>query len=415
MVLFRLIFESFNFALQALVSNRTRSVLSLLGISIGIIAIVSVFTVIDSLEIKIKDSLKSLGENVIYVQKWSWEFGADYPWWKYMNRPHPSISEMDRLATLSDRAEAVSFVVTSNNKTIKFRNNSIENSTIVAASGNYEKIKSFELEEGRYFSPSELLNGRDNIVIGADIASNLFPFESSLGKKISVLGRKLTIIGVFKKEGESIVGNSSDNTVIIPINFARNILDIRSDRVQPTIMVKGKANVSNIELKDELHGLMRSLRKLKPLEPDDFSLNEVSLLSTRLDSLFAIIELAGLVIGGFSLVVGGFGIANIMFVSVKERTHIIGIQKSLGAKNYFILLQFLIESVLLSLSGGIIGLIVIFAGTVASTYIFDFKIVLSVSNIILGISVSGIIGIIAGFIPAYRGANMNPVEAIRLT
>ncbi len=413
MLLLRLIGESFLFAIHSLAANKTRTILSLLGISIGIFAIISVFTVIDSMERRVRDSVKSLGENVIYIQKWSWEFNSDYPWWKYMNRPVPKYSEMQELERILKNSEALAFEVSANNKTVKYRNYTAENSSVIGTSFNFNKIKSFELQEGRYFSFSESNTGKNFAIIGATIADNLFSLSNPLGKSISVLGRKLTIIGVFKKEGESVIGNSMDNTVLIPLNFARNVVDVRNDRSQPLIMVKAKAGVSNMELVDELRGVMRSVRSLTPREDDDFSLNEASLLSNKLDNLFNMIGVAGWIIGGFSILVGGFGIANIMFVSVKERTNIIGIQKSLGAKSYFILFQFLTESVILSLIGGAIGLLVIFAGTIISTLGFGFDIGLSLNNIILGLSVSGIIGVVSGFIPAYKASEMNPVEAIR--
>lgn len=413
MLLLRLIGESILFALHSLTANKTRTFLSLLGISIGIFAIISVFTVIDALENNVRNSVKSLGENVIYIQKWSWEFGADYPWWKYVNRPVPTNSEMEELSRALNNAEAVAFVVAANNKTIKYRNFSAENTAIIGASHNYNKIKSFELREGRYFSLPESNNGRNFAIIGAEIADNLFPSGRSLDKDITIFGRKATVIGVFRKEGESIIGNSMDNTVLIPLNYARSLIDTRSERSQPLIMVQGKPGISNTELIDELRGAMRSIRTLKPREDDDFSLNEASLLSSRLDSLFNLIATAGWIIGGFSIIVGGFGIANIMFVSVKERTNVIGIQKSLGAKNYFILLQFLVESVILSLIGGGIGLLVVFSGTIISNVAFGFDVNLTLDNILLGLIVSGLIGVLSGFIPAFKASKMDPVEAIR--
>jgi putative ABC transport system permease protein len=232
-------------------------------------------------------------------------------------------------------------------------------------------------------------------------------------EEITVMGRKVKIIGVFKKEGESMVGNSSDDEIVVPVNYARTLVDLKSERIQPMIMVKGREGVSNYELIEELRGIMRSIRKLHPREEDSFALNQASLISAGLDSIFSVINKAGWLIGIFSILVGGFGIANIMFVSVKERTHIIGIQKSLGAKNYFILLQFLSESVILCLIGGMIGLFVVFLGTLAANAILDAGVGLTEGNIFLGLFVSAIIGVISGFIPAYTASQMDPVEAIR--
>ena len=413
MLFLKLCKESFLFAINALVVNKLRTVLSLLGISIGIFAIISVFTVVDSLQDNLQTSISSLGDNVIYVQKWPWEFGSDYPWWKYMNRPLPGYSELEEVRKRTTLAKAISFMADLPGSIIKYKENSVENADFIGVASDYENIKSFEIAEGRYFTANEIEYGRGICLIGADIADNLFAGRTALGETISAEGRKLEIIGVFKKEGISMVGNSMDNMLIIPINYARNIIDIRKDRMDPFIMVKGKEGITNEQLMDELRGVMRAIRKLKHKEDDNFALNETKMISLQVESLFSFVNIAGWVIGGFSILVGGFGIANIMFVSVKERTNIIGIQKSLGAKNYFILLQFLVEAVVLSLLGGIIGLILVYIGTLIAGGMFDFGLNLTKGNILLGLFVSGFIGMVSGFIPAWNASRLDPVEAIR--
>ena len=245
------------------------------------------------------------------------------------------------------------------------------------------------------------------------VAQGLFGKENPVGQQIKVFKRKLTVIGVFGVEGESIFGNSVDNQVLAPIHFARQVMRIDKRSSNPTIMVKGKGGVTTEELKDELQGVMRSIRRLKPTAPDNFSLNEISILSNSLDSLFSIIGIAGTIIGGFSILVGGFGIANIMFVSVKERTHLIGIEKSLGAKNWFIMIEFLSEAVFLSLLGGITGLLIVVGLTALASYAADVELYLTVENILWGVGISVIIGLIAGIIPAYLASKLSPVEAIR--
>lgn len=404
--------ESFLFAYHALVSNKLRTILSLLGITIGIFAIISVFTVIDSLEKNIRTSVASLGENVVFIQKWPWEFGKDYPWWKYMNRPVPAVVELPELQRRSQYAEAMTFTINANN-TVKFENNSIENINITCVSHDYNKVKTFELQDGRYFTEMESTAGRNIAVIGDNVAKSLFENKNPIGESIKIIGRKISVIGIFKKEGSSIVGKSLDDMVLIPINYARNIVDLRSDRLDPMVMIRAKDGINNEALKSELTGIMRSIRKLKPLADDDFALNETSMLSKGFDPIFEIIGLAGWIIGGFSIIVGGFGIANIMFVSVKERTNLIGIQKSLGAKNYFILTQFLIESVLLSLLGGLIGLLLVFIIAFFINIFADLGITLNQSNVILAITVSVLIGVISGFVPAYTASQLDPVEAMR--
>lgn len=407
-----LIIESLRFAWHSLSANKLRTFLSLLGITIGIFSIITVFTVVDSLESNVRKSVASLGDNVIFIQKWPWEFGGDYPWWKYLNRPVPNIEELPEVMKRSTLAETGAFVA-STTKTVKYRNNNIENVELKCVSHSFDEVKSFEIIEGRYFTEQESASGKNKAIIGYAIALNLFGNVNGVGKSISVMGKKFEVIGVFEKEGSSAIGNSMDNVVLVPINYARNILDLRSERLDPTIYLKAKPGISNEALKDETTGIMRNVRKLKPMADVNFALNETSMLTKGFDSIFMVIGLAGWVIGGFSIIVGGFGIANIMFVSVKERTSLIGIQKSLGAKNIFILTQFLTESVILSLVGGIIGLLVVLGGLFAVNYMFDLGIVLTNSNIILALTISILIGVISGFIPSYTASQLDPVEAMR--
>lgn len=412
MLFFTLFKESILFAWHSLAANKLRTFLSLLGITIGIFAIIVVFTIVDSLENNIRSSIQSLGDNVVFVQKWPWSFGPDYPWWKYMNRPVPAYEEVADLQRKSKTAEAMAFRI-GGRRTLKYKANIIENAVVAGVSYDFYKIKSFEIPEGRYFTEAEVNAGNNVAILGSKIAEGLFPNSPAVGQEIKIAGKKAFVIGVFKKEGESMLGNTMDNQVITPFNFARFILDVHSENSDPYIAVKARPGVTNAQMIDELTGIMRGVRHLKPLADDDFALNETNLLSKNFDILFDIIGMAGWIIGGFSILVGGFGIANIMFVSVKERTNIIGIQKSLGAKNYFILMQFLCESVFLSLIGGLVGLLLTYLITFAAKGAIDMEITLTQSNIILGITISVLIGIISGFVPAYSASQLDPVEAIR--
>ena len=414
MLLFlRLFQESYLFALRALISNKVRTSLSLLGITIGIFSIISVFTVFDSFENSIKKSIETLGSNVLFVQKWPWSMGGDYPWWKYMSRPETRHNELELIRKKSTASEFSAYYA-GTNRNVKFEGKTLEDATIIAVSHDYDKVMLFELEEGRYLTQTESQSGRAVAVVGSDITNNLIGANiDPLGKRISVFGIKVEIIGVFKKEGNDTFGNSNDNMVLVPVNFGRNYIDLNSDNIGSAIIVKAKKNVSNDELRDELTGIMRSARKIKPAAEDNFAINETSVITKGFDSLFSVIAVVGWVIGGFSLLVGGFGIANIMFVSVKERTGIIGIQKSLGAKNAFILFQFLFEAVFLSLLGGIIGLIIVYVGTLIVFYSFDMTLTLTTGNIMLGIMVSAIIGLVSGIVPALSASRLNPVDAMR--
>ena len=411
MVVFRLIRESFIFAVQSLMANKLQTALSLLGITIGIFSVITVFTLIDSLESKIRNSINSLGSEVVYVQKWPWIFG-DYPWWKFYQRPVPNIKDMYAIQNRAKTAKYVGFTA-SVRKSISHKNERVESASIVASTYDYQYINDFDINQGRYFSPLEMKSGHAVVIIGSEIAEALFKERNPIGKQVKILGRKITIIGVFAKEGNDMLNNSNDNRAVISVNFARNIVNLRSGRLDPTIQVIPKEGISSEQLKDDIRAALRAHHRLKPTQDDDFALNEISTIITNFDGLFKTIGIAGWFIGGLSLMVGGFGIANIMFVSVRERTSQIGIQKALGAKNFFVLFQFLFESVFLSLFGGLIGLIIVSLGVAIASYGFDFPLIMSLGNISLGIMVSLIIGLVAGMIPAIMASRLSPVEAIR--
>lgn len=409
----RLIKESILFASHSLLANKLRTFLSLLGITIGIFAIITVFTVVDSLEKNIRGSIESLGNNVVIVEKWPWTFGPNYPWWRYMLRPNAQVNDLEAILKHSETVEAGTFKVDVR-KTIQRFSSSIERAHVCGVSGGYEHVSKFEIENGRFFTQLEADNGRNVAVIGKTIEEGLFsPGENPVGRTIKIFGRNFEVIGVVKKEGESMLGDSKDDQVMIPVNYIRNIIDVRQEQNQPRLAIKAKEGVSNEQMKDELTGILRSHRRLAPGAEDNFALNEASVLSKQFDGLFDVIGTVGWIIGGFSILVGGFGIANIMFVSVKERTNLIGIQKSLGAKNYFILLQFLTEAVFLSIFGGAIGLLFIWFITLIAGDSFGMEITLTMANVVLGLTVSFLIGVISGFVPAYGASQLDPVEAIR--
>jgi putative ABC transport system permease protein len=411
-IFLKLLRESYLFALHEIAVNKVRTLLSLLGITIGIFSIIAVFTIFDSLESTIRSSINSLGNDVLFVQKWPWSMGGDYPWWKYMNRPEAKPSELKEIQRRS-QASIASGYAAGVNETIKYREKSIKDASIIMISEDYDKVMPVDIAEGRYISPLEFSSGRAVVVIGSDIAADLLQTTDPIGKKIRIFGMNTEVIGVTKKEGNNVFDNGGDKQLVVPLNFARNHTDLRD--LQGMIVVKAKPGVSLDELKDELTGIMRSIRKLQPKAEDNFAINQTDIISKGFDKLFGVIAMVGWVIGGFSLLVGGFGIANIMFVSVKERTRIIGIQKSLGAKKYFIMLQFLFEAVFLSLFGGILGLLIVFILAFTVSHVYDMHLILTQGNILLGISVSAFIGFVSGFIPAWNASRLDPVEAMRST
>jgi putative ABC transport system permease protein len=277
----------------------------------------------------------------------------------------------------------------------------------------FVNIRAFEVENGRYFSPDESASGKNVAVIGAVIAERLFEKADPVGKQFTISGKRTTVIGVFKKEGKGGISDSGmDEETLVPLNFGMTFINMKNMFLNATLMIKAKEGVPLQELSDETTMILRASRKLRPNETDDFALNKASLISQSFDGVFAGINIGGWVIGGFAILVGGFGIANIMFVSVRERTNIIGIQKALGAKKFFILQQFLVESMLLSVIGGLLGILMIFIATLVINYLYDLNMYLTVSNMFLAVFISGLIGVVAGYAPANTAAKMNPVEAI---
>jgi putative ABC transport system permease protein len=354
-----------------------------------------------------------LGSDVIYVAKWPWLFVDDYPWWKYINRPNPSYEEYKSLEKRLTLQSAVSISAVRGNLTAKYKSNSVGGMSVIGVSYQHDKVSDVRIEYGRYFSLQEVEGGANVAIIGAVLAEDLFAGENPIGKEIKVKEKVLRIIAVMKKQGANLMDTpSADNLCLIPFNyFMRNLANKK--RVNPTIAVKGNPETDEglLELENELKGTMRGVRGLKPKQEDSFALNRPEMLSSFIDSLIGQLNIAGWFISGFSLLVGGFGIANIMFVSVKERTNLIGIQKSLGAKNFFILAQFLFEAIFLSAIGGIAGLLCASLLTFLSTD--GFEIALKTSHIIQGLTISSFIGVLAGIIPAYVASRLDPVDAIR--
>ncbi|RPE07895.1 FtsX-like permease family protein [Chitinophaga lutea] len=409
----KILWSSFKMALQELRVNKLRTFLSLLGITIGIFCIIAVLTVTDSMESTIRNDLKSLGTNVVYLQKWPWD--GDGEWWRYMNRPEPEYSEMRSIKEKVATADAVTYLFSSGGRKIEFGADYMENVELLAVTMDLDKMQAVDIAAGRYFSPSELMNGSNVIVLGANIWEGLFfTADAAVGKVVRFSNRNCKVVGALKKKGESMMGGVfGDNTVIMPYLFARTIIDERRF-ADPFYMIRARPDVAVGELKDDLTGAMRAIHRLKPTQDNDFALNEITTVQGELESVFSVLNIAGWLIAGFALVVGGFGIANIMFVTVKERTNIIGLKKAIGARPGIILLEFLLEAILLCLIGGGLGLLLVFSGTLIAGNMFDsFQIALSTGNIVLGLSISAIVGILAGFIPAFTASRLDPVVAIR--
>ena len=412
----RLLKESFVFSFNALIANPVRTVLSLLGVTIGIFTIIAVLSTVDSLERSIKDNLSFLGTDNLRVEKWPWDFNnPSYEWWKFFRRPEPTYNEYEFLKENLSNAEAVEILTSRGGVNVKFNNNSsvIDNLNGVVFENQF--FGDWEFVSGRFFTQNETLIGSNAAIIGYKIMEDLFKTpEFAIGKQLKIKGKSYTIIGVTKEQGESFgAGDSFDRQMFIPFNSFKKIYKVGKKGSNAVLRVKGRGDEDPglINLEYELKGLLRAKRGIKPIEDDSFAINRPEYLASFVSAIFSTISIAGWVIGSFSILVGGFGIANIMFVSVKERVPIIGLQKSLGAKKYFILMQFLFESSFLSIFGGLFGIFFVFLLTLPDLGSFD--LVISLKNVIVGVSISSIIGILAGFFPALFASNLDPVEAIR--
>ncbi len=412
-VYLRVLKESINFAISALINNKLRTFLSLLGVTIGIFSIIAVLAAVDSLKSEIQDSLKGLDNSTIYLGNFS--FGpTEVPRWKWEQFPVASYEEYQYLKKNLNQVQAVAFNLNVRNETVKFEDRSVENANIGAFSHEYYDIESLQIEHGRFYNELESNNGAQVIVIGHEIATSLFyTVEQAVGKKVRLYGKKFTVIGVLKKEG-SIFNDSKDTFVFVPVNVIRNIFGANNRSLFPFIIMKPQPGADNEAFIADLKLKMRLKRGLRPEQEDDFFVNQLQGFADAIDDITGTMNLIGIIISAFSLLVGGFGIANIMFVSVKERTSLIGIQKSLGAKRRFILYQFLFEAMILAIIGGIFGLILVFfASLIASQFTGDFEFVLSPLNMLIGTVVAALIGLISGILPALKASKLDPVEAIR--
>ncbi|WP_192822254.1 ABC transporter permease [Rufibacter sp. LB8] len=416
MIYIRLVFESFRFAMQALRSNLLRTTLSLLGVTIGIFAIISVFTIVDSLERSIRQSMSFVGERVMYVEKFPWIFsgGPDIPWWKYQQRPPATTREYKFLEENLENAEAIALVSRRGGNILKHRNNSISGIMLQGVTQHFNKVAEVPIAEGRFFTQQEIEGSRNVIIIGHDIAENLYPNGNALGSDLRIRGQKFTVVGVMEKQGAGLFEGlpTNDKNSYTPFGTFGKMFASGPRGIQPVLMIKGLVDDPGMQnLEYEVRGKMRTIRGLKPYQEDNFAVNRSEMMADQISSLFSIIGFAGAIIGGFSILIGGFGIANIMFVSVKERTNIIGIQKSLGAKNFFILFQFLFESVFLSLIGGGVGILLV--SLITFIPMGSLEVILTPGNILLGLGVSVVIGVLSGIIPAVVASHLDPVIAIR--
>lgn len=415
MNLTRIIGTSIVQALQELRVNKLRTILSLLGITIGIFCIIAVLTVLDSMKNNIQKDMETLGSDVMYVGRWPWmDEGGEYKWWEYWRRP--SMTPMDVKAVESQVPDAAfaTLCLTIGNLNLKQYDQELSGINGYGVMNFFDKVQNIEIEKGRYLSFSELDGGNNTVVLGNEVYKGLFPNNPDpLGAGIYFLGHKFLVVGVMKKVGQNMAGFDFDNSIIFPYYAATNLVDARSFNYDPFLAVKARPGKNTDDLKYEVEGVLRKVRKVRPGQPNDFAINQLSQISAQLDVLFGTIDVIAMIIGGFSLLVGAFGIANIMFVTVKERTKVIGLKKAIGARSRSILTEFLVEAVTLCITGGLLGIVIVLLLSLAMTYGMDFHVTLSLKNFLIGIGISAVVGVLAGFIPARAASRLDPVVAIR--
>ncbi len=419
-IVVKLLQESVAFAFSQLKSDKFRTFLSLLGVSIGIFSIVAVFSAVDALQENVRKGLESFGSDVVMISQWpmgaeddedNTDMTQEYKWWEYMRRPAPTVQDFRFIKENSQTADAVAMTIQFY-KTVKYGRNSMSDCYVTAASYDWNLISKTDLELGRYFTEHEMDNGANVGIIGYNLWQELFGGSDPIGKQIKVGARNITVIGVYAKQGESMVqmGANTDEAVLVPLSVGKYLINLRWADI--SIFAKPKAGVEAQDFYDELTILMRSHRRLSPGEKNNFSLGKMTFIRDMVGGIFSMINTVGWVIAGFSLLIGGFGIANIMFVSVKERTNIIGIQKALGAKKYVILAQFLTEAVFLAIAGGIIGILLVSLVILFVPMGESFAMSISLGNVVSGLMIASIIGVISGMAPAWIAATLNPVDAI---
>jgi putative ABC transport system permease protein len=408
-------------AKESLVGNKLRSMLSILGIIIGIFSIVVVYAMVHSLEKNLNDSFSGFGKDVVFVQKWPWDqMGENYPWWKYLSRPQSSPEEGVFVEeNINPKfASGVAFSYQLNTK-VEYKNNALTDVTLRCVSYGYNVVQKVNIENGRYFSLQESLGGRNVAIIGYKVAENLFPNIDPIGKQIRIQDRPCIVIGVCAAEGQSLINLGPDEQIFVPVRYAMGFSNYREGEKGCQVLVKANPESNLDDLTFEVTELLKRYRRLKPNADLNFAVNRMSMVTSLITTFFSSVKSIGLIIGGFAMIVGCFGVANIMFVSVKERTQEIGIQKALGAKKTFILVQFLFESILLCIIGGLIGMFLVWLTLQAGNFMLsytDFKALrmfLSKEDIWLGIIVSVSVGLVAGFLPASTAARLNPVDAMR--
>lgn len=399
--------EASKIALSALWANKMRATLTTTCIVIGIVSVTAMNTITDGVDRTFDESMDMLGRNVVFVEKWPWGFGGEYKWWEYRNRREMRLEYVDQLRTLVPSASQVS-ASASRNTMIRYRDRSAENVQLNGATASYFQTAGLNIDDGRAFTAEEEHRAARVVVLGASVAESLFPDVDPLLKQVRIRGQRFTVIGILEKQGNFLGLEDTDNRMVIPVSAYGTIYDLRWG-IQLSIQFPDEETLAEGEY--EVIGAMRQIRGLDPLEDDDFAINQAALFEQEFQGMKVAIYGIGIFLTGLALFVGGIGVMNIMFVSVKERTREIGIRKAVGAKSWEIQLQFLLESIVICLFGGVIGVLLSIGVTQLINQIFVAY--MDWTTVLNAILICTAVGLLFGYLPSSRAANSDPIESLR--
>lgn len=392
--------------MQSIRANKLRSLLTTLGIIIGIVSVTSMNMMMSGINNAFQSTLNMIGNDVLYIQKFPWFINND-EFWVYRNRPELKEEYTD---FIREQSRFAMYVVPRafTGSEIRRNENSVSGLAVMGVVEDELKISGSDISEGRFITTAENDAARDVIVLGADVQNSLFPGESAIGQKVILQNRPYTVIGVLAKQGKFLGVFSRDNQVMIPFNTFKKYFGIRRG-IQIAVKLTSASVVE--DAKEELTLILKRVRRLGPGEEPNFAINQQEAFKQQLDGISSGIYGVGIFITSLSLIVGMIGVMNIMFVSVKERTREIGIRKALGATRRMVLAQFLIEAMTISSLGGLIGL----ALSAVLKFVIDsfFVAQMPLDVILVSIILSLLVGLIAGYLPANAAAKQDPIEALR--
>jgi putative ABC transport system permease protein len=402
--------EIFRMALGAIRTNKLRSILTMLGVTIGVFSVIGVMTALTVIQSSIEGGLSFLGSNIFQFGKYP-VMNSNDPEAEFANRRNISLDQAREFARLmEDQAGAICFKVFDDGKAVGYRRTKIQGMNVVGTNEFFLLANSYSLEHGRNLNQEDVDLGRNVAVVGADVQKKLFPNESPIGKVIKVNEKPYQIVGVLSEKGSSF-GQTQDNMIVLPIT--KFFADFGSANRTVNIAIKSTSQATYNQTLDKAIGAMRVARGLKVNQRNDFEVYSNDTLVSAFGQIAGQIRVGAFVVSAIALLAAGIGIMNIMLVSVTERTREIGVRKAIGARRNDIVKQFLLEAVVLSEVGGLIGIITGILGGNGVAFAFDMSVVFPWGWALTGLIVCSVIGIGFGWYPAWKAASLHPIEALR--